>query len=117
MSTIDFSLRELEARFLRHERRGDREYHVEVESIRDAQGVIFLCPLCYQANGGPVGTHSVICWNGTVPLDVAPGPGRWALEGSSIDDLTVGALPGKTRSVLLTSGCRWHGFITNGRAT
>lgn len=90
-----------------------------VESIADAQGVLFLCPLCYGVNTGAVGTHSVICWSRSrgVPDDVEPKPGRWVLSGTGIDDLTLDAEPGQSRSVLLLGGCGWHGFVTSGEAT
>ncbi len=88
------------------------------EFITDAQGVMFLCPLCYAANGGRRGTHSVICWSRSrgVPDDIAPKPGRWALRGTSLDDLTLDAEPGQSRSVLLLGGCNWQGFVTAGEA-
>lgn len=91
-----------------------------VETLAEAQGVRFLCPLCFEKNGGPVGTHSVLCWSRSrgTPDEVTPGPGRWALEGTGLDDLSLNADPPNTaRSVLLTSGCGWHGFITNGEIT
>lgn len=90
-----------------------------VESIADAQGVMFLCPLCYAANNGSHGTHSVICWSRSrgVPEDIAPRPGRWMLRGTSLDDLTLDAEPDQSRSVLLLGGCAWHGFVTAGDAT
>lgn len=93
----------------------------EVDSIADAQGVQFLCPKCFSKNGGPVGTHSVVCWSRSrgVGEDETPGPGRWSLEGTGIDDLTLnGDAPGGggARSVLLTGGCGWHGFINSGFA-
>lgn len=90
----------------------------EVSTIAEAQGVMFLCPLCFAANKGAVGTHSVICWSRSrgVPDDIAPKPGRWALRGTSLDDLTLDAEPGQSRSVLLLGGCNWHGFVTDGEA-
>ena len=39
---------------------GPVTYHVKVESLADAQQVMFLCPACYVKNGGEIGTHSVI---------------------------------------------------------
>lgn len=113
----DFSLRELEARFYRYERRPDGVYNVPVDSIDEAQGVSFLCPLCYERRGA-VGTHDVVCWSSSrgVPDDAHPGPGRWRLVGTSIDDLTLDAEPGKSRSVALVGGCAWHGFVTGGKA-
>lgn len=90
-----------------------------VPRIEDAQGVWFACPKCYAANGGLKGTHMVICWSRSrgVPDDVEPKPGRWSLHGTGLDDLTLnGDPPGGARSVLLTSGCGWHGFVTSGDA-
>ena len=89
-----------------------------VEDLAAAQGLKFLCPACYAANGGPKGTHSVICWSRSrgVPDDAAPGPGRWVLAGSSLEDLSLWAEPGQTRSIQLNGGCNWHGYITDGRA-
>lgn len=91
-----------------------------VDSIAEAQGVEFKCPKCYAANGGPAGTHMVVCWSRSrgVPDHVSPGPGRWTLEGSGLADLTLGAEPNQTRSVWLTGpGCGWHGYITGGEAS
>ncbi len=93
-----------------------------VEAIAEAQGVMFLCPKCWVANGGPVGTHAVICWSRSrgVPDSQYPKPGRWTLEGTGLHDLTLnGDAPGGggARSVLLTGGCQWHGFVTNGEVS
>jgi hypothetical protein len=107
-------LLELEAKFMRKCATGGYE---ATPDIAHAQGLMYLCPRCFVANGGPVGTHSVLNWfaHRGVPADEKPLPGRWNPSGNSIDDLTyVG--PGST-SVLLTSGCEWHGFIRNGEAT
>ena len=104
-------LRQLEATFLRlAEVPGMFRF---VDELAGADGIKFLCPKCFAENGGRVGTHSVICWfKGRVPDDLRPGPGRWNPSGTGIDDLTfVG--PGAV-SVLLTSGCNWHGFVRNG---
>ena len=53
-----------------------------------------------------------------VSQEYFPKPGRWALLGTGLQDLTLGPAPGKSRSVLLTTegGCRAHFFITNGIA-
>lgn len=113
-------LAELEAEFLRYERRGDgHTYLPKAEGIEQAQGVLFLCPKCFERNGGPRGTHSVICWSSSrgVPDFAEPKPGRWKLVGTGLHDLTLEAeLPGGARSVQLLGGCEWHGFVTNGEA-
>jgi len=89
------------------------------DSMAGADGITFLCPACFAANGGPRGTHAVICWfRGRVPDDLPPVPGRWTPAGTGLDDLTfVPGDPPMATSVLLTGpGCGWHGFVTNGSA-
>jgi len=109
------TLLELEAKFIRREVKLDATYFVFVPTITEADGLFFLCPKCFGINGGNVGTHAVICWFvGKVPDDADPKPGRWNPSGTGLQDLTfIG--PGAA-SVLLTSGCGWHGFVMNGIA-
>jgi hypothetical protein len=129
------SLKELEAVFLRREvcqemiettdstKMGDRVYMVEVATLAEADGVEFLCPLCFAKNKGKVGTHVVICWFvGKVPDDADPGPGRWTPEGTGIDDLTLS--PSVNLDIHTPEyykehpkACRWHGWVKNGDAT
>lgn len=112
-------LTELEGEFIRREVRDGHVYHVPVATLAEAQGVKFLCPKCYADNRGPVGTHLVVCWSRSrgIPDDAKPGPGRWMLEGTGLDDLTLnGDPPGNARSVALEGGCAWHGFVTMGDA-
>jgi hypothetical protein len=121
----NLKLTDLDAQFLRYEHRADgHTYHHHVDTLAEAHGVMFLCPLCFKANGGPIGTHSVLCWSrsaGTPEL-AQPGPGRWQMVGTGLHDLTLNGdmagTPGQgARSVQLTGGCGWHGFVTNGEAT
>jgi uncharacterized protein DUF6527 len=87
--------------------------------IDRAQGIWFLCPVCFAKNGGPVGTHMVeVSFSGRgVPDDRGSHgengePTRWNLSGSGYNDLTL------TPSIWLKGGgCGWHGFITNGEVT
>jgi hypothetical protein len=84
-----------------------------VENIADADGVEFLCPVCFVRNGNSnVGTHAVICWSPSVPQDTDPTPGRWSMVGSGIDDLTLVA---SSSSVLLKGGCNAHFFVRHGK--
>lgn len=103
-------LTELQAEFVKRTARGFRR----LETIAAANGVFFLCPKCFRANGGDVGTHWVLCWSPSVPQTVKPTPGRWELRGTSLEDLTLVA---GSSSILLTGGCQWHGFIRNGEVT
>jgi hypothetical protein len=118
---MPYPLSQLKAKFLRVEREGDDTIYRTVKTLARAQGVQFLCPLCFRQNGEQMkGVHSVICWSRSrgAPDDVGPGPGRWTLEGTGLKDLTLnGDPPGGARSVWLTSGCGWHGFVTNGKAS
>ncbi len=95
------------------------DVHHYVDSLAEAHGIMFLCPKCFAANKGPIGTHSVICWFvGKVPDDVFPKPGRWTPQGAGIDDLTFVPSEGRSCSVLLPGpGCEWHGFVRNGDAS
>lgn len=111
------TMQELKGEFIRYE--AGTKIIDTGGSIDDAQGVMFKCPACYAKNGGIAGTHSVICWSRSrgVPEDAEPGPGRWTLHGTGMDDLTLEGDPvGTARSVQLNGGCNWHGFVTNGVA-
>jgi hypothetical protein len=109
--SIPYSLAELEAEFVRYGADGGIHHPVD---LANAQGVMFLCPKCFGANGGNVGTHRVLSWfrGKGVPDDAKPGPGRWEVEGFGLNDLTL-----RPSIDLSTSGgCDWHGFVTNGSA-
>lgn len=95
----------------------DATSHMEVKNLSEADGIIFLCPKCFVDLKGKYGCHSVLCWfEGKVPDSLDPKPGRWNPVGTGLTDLSF--VPGrKSNSVLLTSGCKWHGFVTNGDAT
>lgn len=106
-------LTELEPQFLK---RIDDNNFREVSSIADADGVMFVCPLCFENNGkNRVGVHSVLCWNPNVPQTTDPVPGRWNLVGTGYEDLTLQA--GSSSIHLTGEGCGWHGFIRNGEVT
>lgn len=102
-------LLELEARFITYLPKAIGK----AATLAEADGVLFLCPLCFVRNNGPVGTHAVLCWfqgRPAVPPDATPGPGRWQVAGSGIDDLTL------SPSVHLSGegGCQWHGYVKGG---
>jgi len=80
----------------------------------ESDGIIFLCPVCFVANKGPIGTHSIICWKPNVPKTQTPGPGRWSMTGNGYADLSLVA---GSSSVFLTSegGCKAHFFVENGQ--
>ncbi len=110
---MNLRLTELEPQFLK---RIDDSNFREVDSIAEADGIMFVCPLCFENNGkSNIGVHSVLCWNPSVPQTTAPVPGRWNLVGTGYGDLTLQA---GSSSILLTGeGCGWHGFIGNGEVT
>ena len=100
------------------ERDHEVNLRVYVDRLEDAQGVQFLCPVCFRDNGGPVGTHMVeVTFAGRGVADEdgmhndKGAPVRWQVTGSGFADLTT------KPSVLLLGGCNWHGFITNGEVS
>jgi hypothetical protein len=88
----------------------------QVDSIAEANGVIFLCPLCFVANQrSNIGVHSICCWAPGVPQhEHLVGPGRWSMSGTGYADLTLSA---SSSSISVTSGCKAHFFIRNGEIT
>jgi Family of unknown function (DUF6527) len=110
-------LTELEPRFVRYETRPDGQYLVHVP-LAAAQGIEFLCPVCFARNRGPVGTHLIevtFADRGARPEQGSHGrdgqPTRWVVSGTGVADLTL------TPSIDTTPGCTWHGFVTNGQVT
>lgn len=94
---------------------GPRHYMASVSTFVEAQGIHFLCPKCFAANRGDVGTHwCQVTFEGKgVPPEMGchdntGRPTRWNVSGSGYGDLTV------TPSIQILGGCAWHGFITNG---
>lgn len=107
-------LRELDAHFMKIV---DATSQIMVDTLAEAHGIRFLCPKCFDANEGEVGTHYVCCWFVGVDPERDPKPGRWAAAGNDLEDLTFIASPGHTPSVKLLTGCCWHGYIQSGAAT
>jgi hypothetical protein len=91
---------------------GKRQSWREEKDIRKADGVQYLCPVCFHRNGGSKGTESILNWflGRGVPASWTPGPGRWNVKGTGLDDLTF-VEPG-SYSVNITG--HWHGFVENG---
>jgi hypothetical protein len=107
---MPLSLQQLDARLLKII--DERSWRHEGVSLEESDGVMFLCPKCFTANSGPIGTHSVICWRPHVPQTITPKPGRWSFHGSSLADLTLVA---GSSSILLTGGCNAHFYVRNGQ--
>jgi hypothetical protein len=85
---------------------------VVVDTVAEADGVFYLCPVCFAKNGGPRGTHAIISWRPRVPQTISPTPGRWEFEGTTLDDITLVA--GSSSILLQTAPCKAHFFIRNG---
>jgi hypothetical protein len=57
--------------------------------MKEAHGVMLKCPKCASERMHK-DIHRIIIWfEGTVPDDTAPGPGRWAASGTGLEDLTL----------------------------
>jgi hypothetical protein len=105
-------LAELEPRLTRFV--APRSFHY-VRSLAKADSLWFLCPACFIANKGKVGTHGIrIDFVGRgVPDEMClhndqGKPVRWNMTGTSLKDISL------TPSILILSGCKWHGYVTNG---
>jgi len=91
----------------------------DVDTLAEADDFVFLCPLCFAKNNGPVGTHMVmVSFAGRNIPDEAGSrgtdgkPTRWTVSGTGLDDLVL------TPSIALNPSappeskvCRWHGFV------
>lgn len=121
-------LRDLEAYFTKYQERavpndqfvdgvlhpdGIERSYLHVETLAEADGLWYLCPLCFKANGGPVGTHSMktgfrgLCPPGSYGKNKDGVEVRWDVLPAStgIDDLQL------SPSIQIQGGCNWHGFI------
>lgn len=128
-------LRSLEPQFIRcdigvadesHGRQGDDgeiqwggfpvDLLIHVHTLSDADGIQFLCPLCFLKNNGPIGTHEVHVYfhgRGAPPhigLNSEGKTARWEVMGNDFLDLTL------SPSIWIKSGCQWHGYIRHGVA-
>jgi hypothetical protein len=105
-------LSELEPQFLRY----TATDYVYVNTLAQAQGIKFLCPKCFERNGGAVGTHIVVVWfNGRDVDAIAVPTPRWGVSGTGYTDLTIVPSISLERADLV--GCQWHGFVKNGDAS
>lgn len=82
-------------------------------TLAEAQGLQCLCPKCFVANNGPIGTHAVeISFR---DRGVPDGWGSHNKEGKDVRWQVVGgsgfADLQLAPSILLEGGCAWHGFI------
>ena len=114
MDGVGLTLVELEAHFIGQpyiNERGNAVYP-RADTLAEAKGVQYLCPKCFEKNGGRVGTHGIINFCPEVGQEFRPTPGRWNLCGTGLHDLS---LVNGSSSVGLTGGCSAHFFVTDGR--
>lgn len=102
-------LLDLEPQFLRREH--DKLF-TNVDALADADGIMFVCPVCLAAKGKREGVHSILCWEPNVPQTTSPTPGRWEMQGTGYHDLTL--VVGSSSIHLTGPGCGAHFFIRNG---
>ena len=114
MDPLGLTLRQLDAQFIGmpyYNERGNVIYP-HVDTIEEAKGIRYLCPVCFAANGGSVGTHGIVNMTPVVGQEFRPTPGRWDFVGTGLDDLSLVA---GSSSIAITGGCNAHYWITNGR--
>ncbi len=105
-------LAELNARFYAST---EPRHFQRVKKRRNADRVMFLCPACFIANKGPVGTHSIaidFIGGKTPDADCVHNdkgqPVRWTASDDPLERLTL------SPSILIISGCAWHGWVRGG---
>lgn len=98
------------------------EYLHHVDNLDEAQGVQFLCPVCFVKNNGPVGTHAIEVSFADRGVQDHQGsrsrtgqPSRWRASGTNYSDLST--QPSILIDPALPACAGWHGFITNGEVT
>ena len=97
------TLHELDAHFVKDISPSETRF---VTSIDEADGLLFLCPVCAAQERG---AHYVLCWKGFIPQDRAPTGGRWTLNGTGLQDVTI------SPSVQLPGPCHAHFWVRDGR--
>ena len=95
------------------------EYLHHLDSLTDAQGIVFLCPTCFVKNSGAVGTHGIeVSFSGRGVQDHQGSrnrqgkPSRWNASGAGYSDLTL--MPSVLIDPAKPACDGWHGFITAG---
>jgi hypothetical protein len=93
-------------------------YYIPVATLAEADGIRFVCPLCFKNLGGRAGAHLVrVGFAGRSYSDQAAVHNkagqavRWEVSGSGFDDLTI------TPSIQIDDGCGWHGHVIDGEVT
>lgn len=88
------------------------EYLHHENSLATAQGIMFLCPICFIKNNGPIGTHKIeVTFSDRGAQDnqgshnTQRQPSRWVVHGSGYADMTL--------HPSINAEC-WHGFVTAG---
>lgn len=83
----------------------------DTDVLAEADGITFLCPKCWAANGGTVGTHSIMIFfaDRNAPEHLGKNKDgqtvRWRVSGTGYSDLVT------SPSILQQCGCAWHGYI------
>ncbi len=89
-----------------------RDWRIPVETLIDAQCIMFICPKCFIPNGGAHYVEVTFADRGVLPgMGIHNSKGedvRWKVSGTGYGDLTT------QPSILIEGGCQWHGFITKG---
>ena len=104
---------DLDPHFHRYETRDGHEYLVKVDTLAEAQGIQFDCPVCQPYPHGIIVTfrdRGAADHQGS--RSSAGTPSRWVVTGTGFTDLSC------QPSIDCTAGggCMFHGYITNGEA-
>lgn len=89
------------------------EIHTYVQTLAEADGIFFTCPLCGGHQVAPTfAGRGIPDHLGSQNRDKKPS--RWTVSGNGYHDLTL--YPSIDLSNGNPASCQWHGFVTNGVA-
>lgn len=93
----------------------------KVNTLAEADGIRFLCPLCWARNGGAAGTHFVLigfvgCPADAYTLDFDGKHVAWHVSGTGYHDLVLRPSINldDPKYIQVKTRCRWHGFVGYG---
>lgn len=120
-------LTELEPQFIKYVKGDDGHVYLHhVNTLSDADGIMFLSPIAFVVNKGPVGTYynMVFFKDKGAPPDMGKNKDgqtvRWAATGTGYEDLTLEpSILEQGGLIKLENGevLPWHGWVRNGEVT
>lgn len=91
--------------------------NVPVDTLAEAQGIRFDCPLCRGKCGGVLVGFVGRAPAGMFSQSSEGKDSRWSVSGTGYHDLTLSPSIWNDKQGASKGRCSWHGFVTNGEVT